>query len=376
MSGGVFVFKSDGSLVEMEVAPFDSEKVFQDLLERFPRLLSGDQINPSSPRKWLLISREQSIPSEDSGPGRWSVDHLFLDQDGVPTLVEVKRQSDSRIRREVVGQMLDYAANAVVYWPGEEIRSRFQATCENQDKNASDVLADLIGDEADEDEFWRSVDVNLKAGRIRMLFVADNIPSELQRIVEFLNEQMRPAEVLAVEIRRFAGEGLRTLVPRVIGQTSEAQQRKGVSGRAQREWDEETFFADVQQRRGNDTVVLLQKILDWMKNNSDKIVFGKGSQYGSISSDLRHQGRVFRLIRLWTDGTLEFRFSALTEPPFDDLALRVDLLQRINKISEVDFPDDDVNRSPTRQVSRYFGGSRLDDLLRTLDWAVNEIRTS
>jgi hypothetical protein len=37
----------------------------------------------------------------------------------VPTLVEVKRSDDTRIRREVVGQMLDYAANGVVYWPGE-----------------------------------------------------------------------------------------------------------------------------------------------------------------------------------------------------------------------------------------------------------------
>ena len=32
----------------------------------------------------------------------------------MPTLVEVKRSSDTRIRREVVGQMLHYAANAVV----------------------------------------------------------------------------------------------------------------------------------------------------------------------------------------------------------------------------------------------------------------------
>jgi hypothetical protein len=34
-----------------------------------------------------------------------------FDQNAVPTLVEVKRSSDTRIRREVVGQMLDYAAN-------------------------------------------------------------------------------------------------------------------------------------------------------------------------------------------------------------------------------------------------------------------------
>jgi hypothetical protein len=61
-----------------------------------------------------LIERESAVPDTEGGPGRWSVDHLFLDQDSVPTLVEVKRSSDTRIRREVVGQLIDYAANAVV----------------------------------------------------------------------------------------------------------------------------------------------------------------------------------------------------------------------------------------------------------------------
>lgn len=39
----------------------------------------------------------------------WSLDHLFLDQDGVPTLAEVKSASDTRLRREVVGQMFGRA---------------------------------------------------------------------------------------------------------------------------------------------------------------------------------------------------------------------------------------------------------------------------
>jgi hypothetical protein len=34
-----------------------------------------------------------------------------VDEAGVPTLVEVKRSSDTRARREVVARMLDYAAN-------------------------------------------------------------------------------------------------------------------------------------------------------------------------------------------------------------------------------------------------------------------------
>jgi hypothetical protein len=44
----------------------------------------------------------------------------------VPTLIEVKRQSDTRLRREVVGQMLDYAANAVVYWRIDQLRAEFE----------------------------------------------------------------------------------------------------------------------------------------------------------------------------------------------------------------------------------------------------------
>jgi hypothetical protein len=35
--------------------------------------------------------------------------------------VEVKCNIDTRIRPEVVGQMLDYVANAVVYWPVEAL---------------------------------------------------------------------------------------------------------------------------------------------------------------------------------------------------------------------------------------------------------------
>ena len=123
MGGGIFLLRGDDELISMTGQPYDTEDVLQTLLARFPDLLAGDQLGGTTPRRWLLISREAAVPSEEDGAGRWSLDHLFVDQDAVPTLVEVKRSSDTRIRREVVGQMLDYAANAVVYWPIETIQS-------------------------------------------------------------------------------------------------------------------------------------------------------------------------------------------------------------------------------------------------------------
>ena len=236
---GVFVLTEASALVPMQAASFASEDDFQKLLASFPALLAGDQMDSANPRRFMLVDREQPIACEPGGAGRWSLDHLFLDQDGVPTLVEVKRGTDTRIRREVVGQMLDYAANAILHWPAEELRGRFEVRCEEAGKNAADVLRDELGVDPDSEAFWARVKGNLQAGRIRMLFVADRIPPELRKVVEFMNVQMRPAEVLAVELRQYQGGGLRTLAPIVLGQTQEAiEQKASASAKPRRLWDE------------------------------------------------------------------------------------------------------------------------------------------
>jgi hypothetical protein len=147
-SSGVFVLKDKDTLVPMEAAHFASEDDLQGLLAKFPALLSGDQINPTIPRKWLLVKRKKWVPDEDGGAGRWSLDHLFLDQDGVLTLVEVKRQSDTRIRREVVGQMLDYAANCLVYWPVEGLQADLEETSKARGISMADALLEILGEQS------------------------------------------------------------------------------------------------------------------------------------------------------------------------------------------------------------------------------------
>lgn len=226
MSGGIFLLRGEDDLVPMTEAPYDSEDVLQELLAKFPDLLAGDQLAGADARRWILIDRESAVPDVEDGSGRWSIDHLFLDQDSVPTLVEVKRSSDTRIRREVVGKLIDYAANAVVYWPVERLRAAFEARLERQGGDPDAELEAVLGPDADADAYWNQAAANLKAGRIRLVFVSDEIPRELRRMVEFLNEQMA-AEVIAIEVKQYIGPaGLRTLVPRAIGQTAAAETRK------------------------------------------------------------------------------------------------------------------------------------------------------
>lgn len=230
MADSLFLLGGDGSLRTMTPAPFDSEDVFQALLERYPALLTASTFGETEPRRWVLVRREMSVGDSADSAGRWSLDHLFLDQDGVPTLVEIKRATDTRARREVVAQMLDYAANAVSWWRVSDLVDHFQATAAAAGRSSQDVLAELMQDEAaDQEAFWRKVQANLTSGRIRMLFVADIIHPELQRIVEFLNEQMNPAVVAALELKPFASGSDRLISPRIIGETQKAQAVKSVS---------------------------------------------------------------------------------------------------------------------------------------------------
>lgn len=184
------------------------------------------------------MKREAGIPDADNTSDRWSVDHLLLDQYGVPTLVEVKRSSDTIIRRELVGQLLEYAANAERYWPAGKIRQLAVEQHEGEEK-LNEKLAKLRGmpdtaTDADSIEpFWNAVEENIQQGRIRLLFVADELPREMKRIIEFLNAKMKEVEVLGIELRYYTTGELTALVPRVIGQTEATRDAKGSTRKSQ-----------------------------------------------------------------------------------------------------------------------------------------------
>lgn len=351
---GVFVLTETNALVSMSVARFASEDDFQELLGRFPALLAGDQIDSVAPRRFLLIDREQPIASEPGGPDRWALDHLFLDQDGVPTLVEVKRGTDSRIRREVVGQMLDYAANAILHWPVGGLRERFLARCAAAEIDPVDALAGHLGGDQDFDGFWAKVAANLEAGRIRLLFVADRVPPELRKIVEFLNLQMRPAEVLAVELRQYQGEGLRTLVPIVIGQSQQAREQKAgpSAGRPRRLWDEKRI---VDRLAGDTTPAIAATaaaLISRLKALCDRVVFNDAPNYGAMTAEVDDASGPCGFLRLWTDGNVAVHFNALKRTAaFSSEAARRQLAERLNELPGVAIRPNSLDRQPSIPLS-------------------------
>jgi hypothetical protein len=375
MTGGIFLIKDDDQLVKMEEASYDSEALLQELLEKYPDLLAGDQINQVSPRKWLLVSREMQISSEEI-EGRWSLDHLFLDQDGIPTLVEVKRSSDTRLRREVVGQMLDYAANAVTYWSIETIKSSFEGYCEQNRMVPDNLLIDLIGEDSDPEEFWQKVKTNLQIGKIRMVFVADNIPHELKRIVEFLNEQMDPAEVLAIEVKQYIGDKVKSLVPRVVGQTEQAINKKSIGKSPKRKWDEESFFREL-KLGSPESEKIARKIYHWTKEKMPEFWWGEGVRYGSFIPGFNHNGIWHQIIGLWTNGYIELQFQYMKkQPPFDNIEKRKALLGKFNQALNTQISEENVNLRPPISFGDIKNEEMLNRFFGVLEWFIDEVKKS
>ena len=237
-----------GALDPLVEEPFSTEDELQALIAEHPELLDGEQMRPGNPRRWILVTREKGIAQSIDTGDRWSIDHLIVDQDAVPTLVEVKRGSNSQIRREVVGQMLEYAAHAANTWTADELRQTFEESATSLGIEPDEKLGELLDedDDTDADQFWEKVATNLTATRLRLLFVADEIPDELERIVMFLNAQMANVEVLAVEIKQFKGHHSQSLVPRVIGRIADPSQSS--SSRSRSRISRESFLADFDDR--------------------------------------------------------------------------------------------------------------------------------
>ena len=217
----VVLFDEHDEPVVLAAERYDVEKALEDRLVRCTELLAGAQMTPEEPRRWLLI--RQQFPLRSRGGNDWGADILFLDQDAVPTIVEVKRADNRELRRMVVGQVLDYAAS-LRYGTADLIRREFEQRTGSAEDWPQELLDHVAG--GDPEQFWMAVADNVADGRVRVVIAADEIPPDVQAVVEYLNEQLRSAEIFALGVLQYEAGSRRVLVPRLAGATTVARTTK------------------------------------------------------------------------------------------------------------------------------------------------------
>lgn len=375
MDGAIYLLQENGALVRMVQRSCDSEDVLQTLLAHYPALLAGDQIDSSRPRRWLLIGREVSLPAGEDSGGRWAVDHLFLDQEGVPTLVEVKRSGDARLRREVVGQLLDYAAHAVHSWSAEHLARLLEERCRREGLESKRLLAELLERCHRPGDFWERVGSNLETGRVRLVFVAEQVPPELARVVTFLNTQMRPAQVLAVEVRRYCGGGLTALVPRVLGHKRPSGLRRRPPAAPKQPPVPATFFALLETRRGVWEAAVAHRLTEWAARAELRLVWEKAGAEQFCRFLVGPDDGERELFSLSTAGEIEIVFEWCgRQPPFDRAEARLELRARLNALPGIHLPVEVVGSSAVLSLGALLPEPSLHAFLDTLGWILRQTR--
>jgi hypothetical protein len=117
---------------------------------------------------------------------------------GTLTIVECKLKTNPEIRREVVGQLLAYAAGL---W--QRSYDDFEATWRHRSQRGlRDHLTEKVGIGLDADDLRRTVSERLACGVFSLVIAVDEITAELKRVVESLNATTRDeVSALAVELQ-------------------------------------------------------------------------------------------------------------------------------------------------------------------------------
>lgn len=173
---------------------YGDEAELQALLAGHPQLIPGVSPGAKTCREF----------QSEVGPA----DIIVVELSGAITLVECKLAKNPEIRREIVGQLFDYAGRL------------WQMSADQFDERwRSRTRSSLFSGEGFEDpEFQETVNANLADGRFRLVLAVDEINLALKRMVEYVNAiTSAETSVIAVEYIRYRHGDVEVLTPRTYG---------------------------------------------------------------------------------------------------------------------------------------------------------------
>lgn len=197
-----------------------NEEWIQQLIHKQPNILPVDEIETNfSPL--IPIGREVATNCGN-------IDNLFISPDGYLTIIETKLWRNPEARREVVGQILDYAKD-VSKWTFTDLDIAVKNYNKTYNANNDGVLETISRydpiDESDEQFLIDNISKNLKRGRFLLLIVGDGIRESVEDMVEYLSQSPQLYFTLALvelQVYRFDKEANSLIViPQVITRTKE-----------------------------------------------------------------------------------------------------------------------------------------------------------
>ena len=191
------------------------ERWLQDLLYAHPTLIPIEEVEPVFDGA-VAVCRELPTPV---GP----LDLVFVNDQGLLTLVECKLWRNPEARRKVVGQILDYAQE-ISRWTYDDLNA---AICRAEAKTGTslwEIARAKCTGLKDEATFIDRVSRHLRNGSFLLLIVGDGIRENTENIAAFLQKHAGLSFAFGlVEERLFQMPGSQQILvqPRILAKTVE-----------------------------------------------------------------------------------------------------------------------------------------------------------
>jgi len=323
-----------GSPTRLERIPF-LEKSFrehwiQELIHTQPSLLPIDDID-SNFAPLIPLGREISTSAG-------SIDNLFISPEGYITIVETKLWRNPEARREVVGQILDYAKE-LNKWTFTDLNNAVLACNKHQKGIVESIRQYEPIDEGDIQYLIDNISKNLNRGRFLLLIVGDGIRESVEDMVEYLSQTPQLFFTLALielQIFKFPKETDSFLViPQVVTRTQEITRaifrvegaqsqnfkinidtdlgheevKQGRISHKRFTITADDFFEQLEQNTDKNTVDFVKRMMQNCEEKSYNIHWGQGSVIVRLS-DPEDSGIKITLFVIDKRGTIILGWSA------------------------------------------------------------------
>jgi len=339
----------------VESSKFKEEAVLQGYLEQFPDLLPLDEVE-DDPLPLLAIGREVPVPSG-------AIDLLFIDVSGLLTIVETKLARNPEVRREVIGQIIEYAS-FVCQWDADHVERQANQYLASRTNGETRDLYQALKSELNPEEVRAKLDDNLRKGRIRLVIAVDELVEPLRATVTFLNT-FSTFDLLILQLRGFELDAAKhVFIPSLFGYSAISKTEK-----QRKLWDEESFLADARARRSPAEFEVIRELYD-VAVNTGRPQFGTGISGGSFTYRISADGKLWlSLITVYNYGGIQFSFGMLSwrGVPREILA---DFRDRVNAIPGVQIPEDEATlaKYPSIQFAPLTRKGNLERFKDALGW--------
>jgi hypothetical protein len=244
----------------LRAAGFPSEEKLHDLVEGSPSLLplSGD---PSV----VVLGREVSL-------GSGYADLIAVEPDGRLVIAEIKLRRNAEARRAVVAQILTYAAHLNGLTIGE-LDETLRSHLEQRDATSivEAVRSSEHSAEIEDRVFASGLEESLATGSFRLVLVLDEAPTELVRLVGYLESISSGVVIDLIAVSAYEVGDEQILVPQRVDPEHPDEQvvAKAAVGRraasARREIDGSDAFEEAVARVSGSERPVLQRLLEWAR---------------------------------------------------------------------------------------------------------------